>query len=267
MVKINKKVWLLIFNSFIYNMSQLPCPIPICIPYRDLNRNRFCFIVCAGCKRSCACVDYHKRGSELTHKCTSCCFAPLCEECENLHSITCLFCPGQASHVRHVDKNRLGGSNGWGWICLFKDIVETSEALDLMPHFLSFLSACPVKIGFKDVNTPETYDMYVEFMQGMRTKMGLHLLHGFCFSFRSIRVIERNGGAFDAMTKQFFLSNQAPLSPWKPKRRELCRFRFGLISIIASKMATGPFQARLTDRSTCECIIRMHLMRMFSFSK
>jgi len=246
-----------IYNSLILIMSQLSYQL---IPYVQ-HSNGFS-MPCAHCRKFPAGVSYYKFDA---HNCTSCCFAPLCQRCDKLHSVTCFFCPGQRPYARSIYKNHLGGTTGW--MRFYADMLKCSEALKLMPCFLIFLRSCPVKIGWwEDVNTRKTYEMYVAFMEQMRTKMGLHLWHGFWrFSFPSIRVIERNVGAFDAMTKQFFLSNQDPLCPWKPTRRQVCQFRFGLISTIASKMAIGSFQVRLTDKSTRE-IIRILLMRILSFS-
>jgi len=198
---------------------------------------------------------------EPMHYFTSCCYAPLCQECSIYRNIACIFCsPGKYIKTPWSFSKTQFGTEGWmKWFQLFD---EYNEALTLMPNFVIFLrSSCLVPKRWNDVNTRETYMMYKSFFNQLEKVMVLNLWNVFAsFSKDSFPVIGRDVRRLD------YLPNESPQSKWDPTMCIVNRARFGLISRIAIKIATGPFQARLTDKSTRK-IYRLLMRRILSFQE
>jgi hypothetical protein len=120
---------------------------------------------------------------------------------------------------------------------------KCSQAITLMPQFFTFLHSVSRPLMWNEVNTMRVYEMYKSFIFEMNTKMFLHLWGRFSGLYLPpIRVIGGNCEAFNSITKEFFRVNQDPQFPWKPKRKQVFRYQFGLISKISIKMATGPYK-------------------------
>lgn len=216
------------------------------LPCRKSGLRGMITMKCANCMISPAEVEYCRYEPYL--HCPRCCYAPLCVKCSELQGnhIYCQFCK---EHI-YVDIGCKKPSTKV-WIDVYGMLEESSTAINQhMPYFFLFLQTCSSPIYLRYVNTAATYEMYMNFMCQIQPKMHLHLWGKFsrmCLS-PSVRVIGGNMDTFNSVTKHFVVVNQIPDS-WLPTRSQVCRSRFGLISRIAMKMATGYFNIILPDGS------------------
>jgi hypothetical protein len=162
------------------------------------------------------------------------------------------------------------------WYAQYHKLLNYREALKYMPYFFTYLNSSNIKIGWKNVNTAETYERYSRFMGHIVSKMRIHLWCRFssvCIP-STVQVLRENSQTYN-ISIQFFMVNQSKRFPWIPKKSLVHRSNFGFISKIAMKMTSGPrpFKTTLIDGSirTLSLIhqkfFRLLLRRILSFSE
>jgi len=135
------------------------------------------------------------------------------------------------------------------WQIKYASLLQMSDALAKMPQFFTFLRRSFFgQLDWNDVKLQKVHEMYLSFMDKMNQRMCLHLWGRFSRNcLHQIQVIGGTVPKFDFETMNFVRINQYQLYSWKPTKRQVSQFRFGLILKIAMKMATGPFKATLID--------------------
>jgi hypothetical protein len=200
---------------------------------------------CASCTQCNAIVNYTKH--QLQVECTSCCGAVICNKCfKRTDPICCVFC----KKTNGVKPNVYYKGNQWQ--IKYASLLQMSDALAKMPQFFTFLRRsffgqldCN---DWNDVKVQMVHEMYLSFMDKMNQRMCLHLWGRFSRNYLpQIQVIGGTVPKFNFETMNFVRINQDQLYSWKPTKRQVSQFRFGLILKIAMKMATGPFKATLID--------------------